>query len=56
LRQATDGVQADGKYRGLNAYVDYKAGFRREHNVGAEKGTGAHGPLRGNVFVRSSAR
>lgn len=44
-------------YRGMNAYKDYTAGFRREgHTVGAEKGTGAHGPLRGNVFVRSTAR
>jgi hypothetical protein len=41
----------------MNAYVDYKAGFRREgHTVGAEKGSGSHGPLRGNVFVRSTAR
>jgi RING finger protein 113A len=31
-------------------------GFRREHNVGAEKGTGSHGPLRANMYVRVSAR
>lgn len=44
-------------YKGMNSYVDYKAGFRREgHTVGAEKGSGSHGPLRGNVFVRSTAR
>lgn len=44
-------------YKGMNAYVDYKAGLRREgHTVGAEKGSGSHGPLRGNVFVRSTAR
>lgn len=49
--------QEKATYKGMNAYVDYKAGFRREgHTVGAEKGSGAHGPLRGNVFVRSTAR
>lgn len=49
--------QGKATYKGMNAYVDYKSGFRREgHTVGAEKGTGSHGPLRGNVFVRSTAR
>jgi RING finger protein 113A len=48
---------ADGKYRGANAYVDYKQGLRREGlTVGSEKGSGAYGPLRGNVFVRTTAR
>eukprot|EP00882_Tetradesmus_deserticola_P022991 GHRQ01025016.1.p1 GENE.GHRQ01025016.1~~GHRQ01025016.1.p1 ORF type:complete len:248 (+),score=111.63 GHRQ01025016.1:497-1240(+) len=48
---------ADGRYRGANAYVDYKQGLRREGaGVGAEKGSGAYGPLRGNVFVRTTAR
>ena len=31
-------------------------GFRREHNIGAEKGTGIHGPLRANVHARMSVR
>ena len=31
-------------------------GFRREHTIGAEKGTGSHGPLRANMYVRVSAR
>eukprot|EP00775_Hariotina_reticulata_P012479 gene12479-12613_t len=57
LAQSTQGPSEDGKYRGVNSYMDYTAGFRREgHTVGAEKGGGAHGPLRGNVFVRTTAR
>lgn len=60
-QQGADGEapaqQEKATYKGMNAYVDYKAGFRREgHTVGAEKGSGSHGPLRGNVFVRSTAR
>ncbi len=31
-------------------------GFRREHTIGAEKGTGIHGPLRANVHARMSVR
>lgn len=27
----------------MNSYRDYRAGFRREHTVGAEKGSGTHG-------------
>jgi len=42
----------DGKYHGANAYIDYRKGFRREHTVGAEKGTGSHGPLRAPTNVR----
>lgn len=60
LKQGVEGAlaagNADGKYKGMNSYVDYRAGFRREHTVGSEKGTGAHGPLRASVFIRSSAR
>lgn len=38
LAQATGEAPAggeDGVYRGMNAYKDYRAGFRREHTVGA---------------------
>ncbi|GLC54966.1 hypothetical protein PLESTB_000925700 [Pleodorina starrii] len=56
LKQATEGVTDDGTYKGMNAYIDYRKGFRREHTVAAEKGTGSHGPLRGNAYVRVSAR
>ena len=35
--------------------VDWQ-GFRREHTIGAEKGTGIHGPLRANVHARMSVR
>ncbi len=50
-----DPVADDGKYKGMNNYIDYRAGFRREHTVGAEKGAGAHGPLRANMYVRMTA-
>lgn len=56
LKQATGETATDNQYRGMNSYVDYRAGFRREHTIGAEKGTGSHGPLRGNMFVRTTAR
>ncbi|KAI7835984.1 hypothetical protein COHA_010128 [Chlorella ohadii] len=46
----------DGVYRGMNAYKDYRAGFRREHTIGAEKGSGAHGPLRASTNVRMTVR
>ena len=46
----------DGIYRGMNNYKDYRAGFRREHTVGAEKGTGSHGPLRASAHVRMTVR
>jgi RING finger protein 113A len=48
-----DGREADdGLYHGANAYIDYRKGFRREHNVGAEKSSGSHGPLRAPTNVR----
>lgn len=56
LRQATEGATEDGTYKGMNSYIDYRKGFRREHTVASEKGTGSHGPLRGNAYVRVSAR
>jgi RING finger protein 113A len=60
LRQATDeaaaAVAADGTYKGLNNYVDYRKGFRREHTVAAEKTTGLHGPLRASLHARMSVR
>ncbi len=40
LRQATDGADASGEYKGMNNYVDYNKGFRREHTIGSEKGSG----------------
>ncbi|KAG2429293.1 hypothetical protein HXX76_011061 [Chlamydomonas incerta] len=57
LKQATgEGGGDDGTYKGMNAYTDYRKGFRREHTVASEKGTGSHGPLRGNAYVRVTAR
>lgn len=40
LRQATEGADAGGEYKGMNNYVDYNKGFRREHTIGSEKGSG----------------
>jgi RING finger protein 113A len=45
-------------YRGAAAYNDFKAGFRREGAslTGADnKATGAHGPLRASLYVRTTA-
>ena len=42
----------DGLYHGAAGYIDHRAGFRREHTVGAEKGSGTHGPLRAPTNVR----
>jgi RING finger protein 113A len=36
----------------LNSYVDYRAGFRKEHSIASEKGSGAHGPMRASSNVR----
>lgn len=56
LRQATDGVQEEGIYTGMNNYTDHKQGFRREHTMGNEKATGLHGPLRASTNVRMTVR
>lgn len=56
LRQATEGTVADGEYKGTNNYIDYRQGFRREHTIGNEKGSGTHGPLRASANVRMSVR
>ena len=51
-----DGAQDDGLYKGMNNYIDHRKGFRREHTIGAEKGTGSHGPLRAPTNIRMSVR
>lgn len=56
LRQATEGAQEDTSYKGMNDYIDYRKGFRREHTIGNEKGTGLHGPLRASTNVRMTVR
>ena len=33
-----DGSDDDKQYKGMNNYVDYRAGFRREHTIASEKG------------------
>ncbi len=53
---ASAAANADGTYKGVNGYIDYRAGFRKEQSVASEKGSGAHGPLRGSAFIRTSAR
>ncbi|KAF5834076.1 hypothetical protein DUNSADRAFT_9390 [Dunaliella salina] len=57
LRQGTEEGKPvnDGKYKGMNNYIDYRAGFRSEHSVASEKGRGAHGPLRASMYVRSTS-
>ena len=56
LRQAAEGAQEDNSYKGMNDYIDYRKGFRREHTIGNEKGTGLHGPLRASTNVRMTVR
>lgn len=45
----------DGVYRGMNAYRDYRAGFRREHTVGASRWGGRKCQLREGRSVWSAA-
>ena len=57
LKHAVDraeGFEDDKVYRGTNAYVDYRAGFRREQTIASEKGRGAHGPMRAATNIRST--
>jgi RING finger protein 113A len=56
LRQAVEGAENDGTYKGMNDYIDYRQGFRREHTIGNEKGSGTHGPLRASSNVRMTVR
>ena len=56
LLQGDGEIADDGTYKGMTGYVDYRKGFRREHNVGSEKGTGSHGPLRASMYARVSTR
>ena len=56
LQQQGSTEQPSNTYKGMNAYTDYTKGFRREHTIASEKGTGMHGPLRANVHIRSSVR
>eukprot|EP00271_Cylindrocystis_brebissonii_P005180 TRINITY_DN17135_c0_g1_i1.p2 TRINITY_DN17135_c0_g1~~TRINITY_DN17135_c0_g1_i1.p2 ORF type:complete len:384 (-),score=80.94 TRINITY_DN17135_c0_g1_i1:210-1361(-) len=61
LKNAADALAGkgsgdDGMYRGMAAYKDHTAGFRREHTVGGEKAGGSHGPLRASAHIRWSVR
>lgn len=63
LKQAEEALKGKSKgsggekfYKGINAYTDHKAGFRRELTVASEKAGGAHGPLRASAHIRASAR
>ena len=56
LAQAEAGSSTDGLYKGMNNYIDHKKGFRRENTIGAEKGGGAHGPLRAPSNIRMTVR
>ncbi|KAL2925130.1 Zinc finger CCCH domain-containing protein 1 [Bienertia sinuspersici] len=63
LKQADEALKGKSKtsggekvYKGIHNYTDYRAGFRREQTVAAEKAGGAHGPLRASSHIRVSAR
>ncbi|KAA8520733.1 hypothetical protein F0562_014995 [Nyssa sinensis] len=65
LKQAEEALKGKNKssgdeklYKGMHGYTDYKAGFRREQTVSAEKAGGSHGPLslRASAHIRVSAR
>ncbi|KAI8021166.1 Zinc finger CCCH domain-containing protein 1 [Camellia lanceoleosa] len=63
LKQAETALKGKSKnpgdeklYKGIHGYTDYKAGFRREQTVSAEKAGGSHGPLRASAHIRVSAR
>ncbi|KAL6780536.1 hypothetical protein ACKKBF_B12705 [Auxenochlorella protothecoides x Auxenochlorella symbiontica] len=55
-QQVEEGGAEGATYKGMNNYRDYRAGFRREQTIGAEKGGGAHGPLRASTNVRMTVR
>ena len=50
--ERAEGFDDDKVYKGMNSYIDYRAGFRKEHSIASEKGAGAHGPLRASANVR----
>jgi RING finger protein 113A len=50
--ERAEGFVDDKQYKGMNNYVDYRAGFRQEHSIASEKGAGAHGPMRASSNVR----
>ncbi|KAL2629381.1 hypothetical protein R1flu_014067 [Riccia fluitans] len=61
LKQADEALKGNSSssskvYKGINAYTDHKAGFRREHTIAGEKAGGAHGPLRASAHIRWSVR
>ncbi|BBN07019.1 RING finger protein 113A [Marchantia polymorpha subsp. ruderalis] len=61
LKQADEALKGNNSasskvYKGINAYTDHKAGFRREHTISGEKAGGAHGPLRASAHIRWSVR
>ncbi|GAV70824.1 zf-CCCH domain-containing protein/zf-C3HC4_2 domain-containing protein [Cephalotus follicularis] len=56
LKGKTNSSGGDKLYRGIHAYIDHKAGFRREQTIASEKAGGSHGPLRASAHIRVSAR
>jgi len=61
LKQASEAIKGGGEssskvYKGINGYVDHKAGFRQEHTISREKAGGAHGPLRASAHIRMTVR
>ncbi|KAM7262332.1 hypothetical protein ACFE04_021409 [Oxalis oulophora] len=61
LKQADEALRGkkrsdDKLYKGIHAYTDHKAGFRREQTISSEKAGGSHGPLRASAHIRVYAR
>lgn len=56
LKGKNKGSKDEKLYKGVNAYTDHRAGFRREQTVAGEKAGGSHGPLRASAHIRVSAR
>lgn len=61
LKQASEAIKGGGstsskEYKGINGYVDHRAGFRQEHTISREKAGGAHGPLRASAHIRMTVR
>jgi len=63
LKQASEAIKGGEStsssskvYKGINGYIDHKAGFRQEHTISREKAGGAHGPLRASAHIRMTVR
>ena len=44
--ERAEGFDDDKVYKGMNSYIDYRAGFRKEHSIASEKGRNVERPWR----------